>query len=147
MQTLKRFIGDLANINQINYTGVLTTVTNKENNFMPRVGTSKKTNTAYTNGLKFLLDGNKQANFLAVAYGDELVEKITHVMKENRNEGYDRPWARIGITAKLQHNNRVDNNGKVLEFKNELVITDIWEAPVKAEETFTYLENSQAEEE
>tara|TARA_R100000458_G_C8274085_1_gene249003 strand:+ start:1776 stop:2219 length:444 start_codon:yes stop_codon:yes gene_type:complete len=147
MQKLERFVGDLANINQINYTGILTTVTSAELDFMPRLGNVPETKIPWANGMKFLLDGNKQANFLAVAYGEELTKKITELMENSFSEGRDRPWARIGITAKIQHNNRTDSNGKVIEYKNELVITDIWEAPVKAKEVFTYTTETGVEEE
>jgi len=48
----------------------------------------------------------------------------------------NKPFIRVGVTGKLQNNNYEDKEG-VMHYKTEMVITDIWEAPVK-NETFGY---------
>ena len=157
INALSKFSGDPSQINTINYQGALTTVTKG----MPRTGVAS-TGNKYANGLKFILDGSKQASFLAVAYNDEAkgkstVDEILALLKDNHQEGYDAPFVRIGVTAKLQHNNQttvsmdkdgnplIDENGKEVtttEYKNELVITDIWQPLVKNEESWSYPEST-----
>tara|TARA_B100000287_G_scaffold56132_1_gene49334 strand:- start:10714 stop:11166 length:453 start_codon:yes stop_codon:yes gene_type:complete len=144
---LEQFKGDLGTINTLNYTGLLTTITEDG---MPRVGSSAKTGNSYANGIKFVLDGgNKQANLLAVAYGDNLIKKIVQTLSNAPVSSVtNKPFIRVGVTGKLQNNNYEDKEG-VMHYKTEMVITDIWEAPVK-NETFGYenpvVDNSASEE-
>ena len=132
---LEQFAGDLSTINSINYTGLMTTITEDG---MPRVGRSPKTGNSYANGIKFVLDGgNKQANLLAVAYGDKLInKKVDTLQNAPVSSVSNKPFIRVGVTGKLQNNNYENENGK-MEYKTEMVVTDIWEAPVK-NETFGY---------
>lgn len=132
---LEQFAGDLNTINTINYTGLMTTITEDG---MPRVGSSAKTGNSYANGIKFVLDGgNKQANLLAVAYGDKLISKIVNTLQNAPvSTVTNKPFIRVGVTGKLQNNNYEDDKG-VKHYKTEMVVTDIWEAPVK-NETFGY---------
>ena len=131
---LEQFKGDLGTINTLNYTGLMTTITKDG---MPRVGKSAKTGNAYANGIKFVLDGgNKQANLLGVAYGEALINKIVNTLSNAPvSTVTNKPFIRVGVTGKLQNNN-YEKDGEMV-YKTEMVITDIWEAPVK-NETFGY---------
>ena len=131
---LEQFKGDLGVINTLNYTGLMTTITEDG---MPRVGKSAKTGNSYANGIKFVLDGgNKQANLLGVAYGDKLINKIVNTLSNAPvSTVTNKPFIRVGVTGKLQNNN-YEKDGEMV-YKTEMVITDIWEAPVK-NETFGY---------
>ena len=128
-------ISSLEKVNTIVATGALTTLTKDGN---PNIGVASKTGDKFMNGLKFIFDGrdNKQASLNAVAYGEELVEKINEFFEANHTEGKVRPFGRLMVECKVQANN-YQKNGQTV-YQNELVITDIWNAPTKAEGDFTY---------
>jgi len=133
---LKQYAGTLSNVNEVILTGALTTVTTDGS---ARVGVSSKTGNKFINGLKFVADGrqNKQASETCVAYGNELVDEIEAFLKANHNAEQPRPFGRLMIRAKLQSNNYTDSFGKAV-YKNELNILDIWQAPTKVDNVFTY---------
>ena len=140
---LGNYDGSLDTINQVIYTGALTTVTPDGK---PRTGVASKSGNKYMNGIKFVADGQNQASMLCVAYGDELVGKIEKFLeKQPIDPQYNRPFARILVQAKLQNNNFTDDMG-IKKFNNELVITNIWNAPQRGAEVFEYSNSSQEEE-
>mgnify|MGYP001200461130 FL=1 len=135
---LKQYKGSLQNVNEVILTGALTTVTKDGN---PRVGVSSKTGNKFINGIKFIADGrnNKQASETCVAYGNELVTEIEDFLKANHSSEQPRPFGRLMVRAKLQSNNYTDSFGKTV-YKNELNILDIWLAPTKVDNAFSYSE-------
>lgn len=134
---LANYPSSLDNVNTIVATGALTTLTKDGN---PNIGVASKTGDKFMNGLKFIFDGrdNKQANLNCVAYGEELVNQINEFLKANHTEGKNRPFGRLMVECKVQANNYEKNGQKV--YQNELVIKNIWNAPSKAEDAFTYEE-------
>lgn len=132
---LSNYPNSLDKVNTIVATGALTTLTKDGS---PNIGVASKTGDKFMNGLKFIFDGrdNKQASLNAVAYGEELVEKISEFFEANHTEGKVRPFGRLMVECKVQANN-YQKNGQTI-YQNELVITDIWNAPTKAEGDFTY---------
>ncbi len=134
---LANYPSSLDNVNTIVATGALTTLTKDGS---PTVGISSKTGDKFMNGLKFIFDGrdNKQASLNCVAYGEELVNQIDEFLRANHTEGKVRPFGRLMVECKVQANN-CEKNG-ITQYKNELVIKNIWNAPTKGEDNFTYEE-------
>lgn len=136
---LANYPGSLEKVNTIVATGALTTITPSGK---PNVGVATKTGDKFMNGIKFIFDGrdNKQGNLNCVAYGNELVEKIEQFLEAHTTPNNVRPFGRLMVECKVQANNYEKNGQKV--YQNELVIQDIWNAPVKAEDTFVYTNTS-----
>lgn len=132
---LSNYDGSLDDVNTIKANGALTTITKDGT---PGVGVASKTGDKWMNGLKFIFDGkdNKQASMTCVAYGEELVDKISEFLEANQTPGKDRPFGRLMVEAKVQSNN-YEQNGKMV-YKNELVIQNVWNAPKRGEDTFEY---------
>ena len=134
---LANYPNSLDRVNMIVATGALTTITKDG---APGTGVASRTGDKFMNGLKFIFDGrdNKQASLNCVAYGEELVNQINEFLKANHTEGKVRPFGRLMVECKVQANN-YEKNG-VTQYKNELVIKNIWNAPTKGEDNFTYEE-------
>tara|TARA_R100000008_G_scaffold70079_1_gene47565 strand:- start:10755 stop:11192 length:438 start_codon:yes stop_codon:yes gene_type:complete len=134
---LANYPNSLDRVNMIVATGALTTITKDG---APGTGVASRTGDKFMNGLKFIFDGrdNKQAGLNCVAYGDELVEQIEEFLKAKWDEGKPRPFGRLTVECVIQSNN-YERNG-VMQYQNELVIKNIWNAPKKTEGEFSYSE-------
>ena len=136
---LKNYEGDMSVINKFIHIGVLTTVTEDGK---PRTGVTES-GTPWINGLNFIKDGTegKKASFIASAFDDVAVEIAEALKAQPINEEYKAPFMRIQIGGRIERNSWTDDETGEVKYDNRLVITDVWNAPVKDDAVYVYPSN------